>query len=299
MLDLNRRIQFRHFKQDIYPSKEEIQEIIFKAMNVSPVRNEVFSFHVNVWGPEYFKEKHELAVAALTSKGKLEDGFQLNDREEWIDSGRGTYDEWWQEMERYYDVHPSAYNLQLEAPWVLTVVEDLEGGHYPKKRRNPDTYDGGDSAEWDGILTDHPDFTRRGMAGWKDNTGSRWQHFINCGIFIHGLALAANDVGVDAAYASCLRTTDVVGLKNNPIMRGYKSTEDGSSAYPKVITNVCMGYYDWSLVGQPGYSSYFNTTDEEGIVERAEGGKYDINKHVRVDGYKMQKPSFEKIVTFK
>ena len=56
MLDtklLERRIQYRNFYKDKYPSKEKIEEIIQEAINVAPLTTEMRGLVIDIYGPEH------------------------------------------------------------------------------------------------------------------------------------------------------------------------------------------------------------------------------------------------------
>ena len=266
MLDLNRRIQYRHFNQTDIPSKELVGEIIQQAINISPVDREVFSFKIDVWGPEYKDVKHALAIEGVTHKIKDSEGVSLGSIGEYLHRGH-TEDEWFAKCEEQYLVNPGGFNTQLEAPWVLALNENTTDGWYPTRSR------GGD---------------RRDLVSGNQ----RWKHYMNAGIFIHGLAIAANDHGVDLAYCNCFSD-----IRDNIMMRDQDKNNSGSENLNLVMMG--LGYYDWSVAGEEGYDAHFLKTDQEGIVRRTRGGSYDTINRVRVDGYKDWKPPFEKLVTWK
>ena len=70
MVDLFRRINFRHFKQDTYPTKEKIEEILQEAINIAPVDKEFFSWRLEIHGPEWAKEKEDLVLLRKQSTSR-------------------------------------------------------------------------------------------------------------------------------------------------------------------------------------------------------------------------------------
>tara|TARA_Y100001963_G_scaffold3412_1_gene4535 strand:+ start:162 stop:971 length:810 start_codon:yes stop_codon:yes gene_type:complete len=269
MLNLDRRIQYRHFDQTNIPSKELVGKVIQQAIDISPVDREVFSFKMDVWGPEHKEIKHQLCLEGVTNAVEDADGISMGNAEKYFHIK--TKETWLNNLEIAYQTNPGGFNTQLEAPWLISLVENNAEGWYPPRKK------GGD---------------RRDLVSGNQ----RWKHYMNAGIFIHGLALAANDHGLDLAYCNCF--SDIC---DNPIMEGYDKNNNFRTGGRENLNIVMMGlgYYDWSVAGKEGYDEHFTKTDQENILERRTGGRYDIVNHTRVGGYKDMKPPFEKIVTWR
>ena len=101
------------------------------------------------------------------------------------------------------------------------------------------------------------------------------------GIFVHSVALAANNHGVDFAF--CCNVHRLV----NPIFNFLKKGE-------KFIVFLGLGYFDWSLAGTEGYDDQFVKTDDPDVVRRRTGGVYNIKEHART-GFKTKKPRTEQV----
>lgn len=116
MLDTNlleRRINYRNFRNDKYPSKEKIQEVIQEAINVAPVKSEIFDFRLEIWGPEHTKVKEDLMWSTVTKDRYRQDKSRYPD-----------YDTWLAETKKYYKTHPQNFNTQVQAPYLFALVDD-------------------------------------------------------------------------------------------------------------------------------------------------------------------------------
>ncbi len=260
MVDLFRRINYRHFKQDDYPTKEKIDEVIQEAINISPVDKEFFSWRLEVHGPEYAAEKADLVLESGTNYTK--------DEEDNIIGSYGIYvpkfgeDRWNEQIRKAYDRQPGSFNCQIQAPYLVSLithksVEDdnpWEFKGYQPKRRNP------------------------GMETYR--------HYMNMGIFIHGLAMSANNHDIDLSFCKCYSN-----FRKNSML----NLESGE----RVVTLLGLGYYDWSLAGTEGYDAHFEKTDDPDVVIRKTGGIYNTKEHTRVEGYKVKKPDLDEILSWK
>ena len=65
-----KRKNIKFFKQDVYPSKEEIQQLLNDAHELVPQKNNLFQFHVDIYGPEHTKEKEQLVLNTVCGIGK-------------------------------------------------------------------------------------------------------------------------------------------------------------------------------------------------------------------------------------
>ena len=65
---LERRINYRNFYKDKYPTREKIEEIIQEAVNVSPLTSEIRDLIIDIYGPEHEEVKHDFMYTAVTTK---------------------------------------------------------------------------------------------------------------------------------------------------------------------------------------------------------------------------------------
>ena len=114
MIDpLDRRINHRNFKQDEYPTRDVISDIIQDAINVSPIKGQLY-INVDVWGPEHHQIKKDLV---LTS------GYELTGLKRTQDENLSDF-EWEDKILNQYHNNPEQFNTQLEAPYLLALTED-------------------------------------------------------------------------------------------------------------------------------------------------------------------------------
>tara|TARA_Y100001970_G_scaffold14296_1_gene16123 strand:- start:23 stop:739 length:717 start_codon:yes stop_codon:yes gene_type:complete len=117
MLDtklLERRIQYRNFYKDKYPTREKIEEIIQEAVNVSPLTTEIRDLIIDIYGPEHEEVKHDFMYTAVTTKE-----YKKSDQLRY-----GTFvsdDAWIESAKEHYKTHPHKFNRQLEAPYLLAL----------------------------------------------------------------------------------------------------------------------------------------------------------------------------------
>tara|TARA_B100001564_G_scaffold338113_1_gene329627 strand:- start:349 stop:912 length:564 start_codon:yes stop_codon:yes gene_type:complete len=57
---MNSRSNVQSFKQDIYPTKSEIDNIIDESIAITPVKNNIYHYYIDVYGPEFIEEKIKL-----------------------------------------------------------------------------------------------------------------------------------------------------------------------------------------------------------------------------------------------
>ena len=65
---LERRSNFRFFKQDVIPKKEDIINILEKSIEVAPIKNDIWHFKIDVFGPSWFNEKDDLCIRTVCNK---------------------------------------------------------------------------------------------------------------------------------------------------------------------------------------------------------------------------------------
>ena len=57
---MNIRSNVQSFKQDTYPTKSEIDNIIDESIAITPVKNNIYHYYIDVYGPEFIEEKIKL-----------------------------------------------------------------------------------------------------------------------------------------------------------------------------------------------------------------------------------------------
>ena len=113
--DILKPKQWLRFSEKI-PNHQEIIDTMRKAHNLTPIKNGVYDYKIDVWGPNFQKEKHDLAVS--TVKG----GNMFKYRERHDD--KKTMEELKLLYKEYIKIWPKkvdnvGFNLQVLAPYLL------------------------------------------------------------------------------------------------------------------------------------------------------------------------------------
>jgi len=163
---LNRRFNYRHFQQDNIPSKELINEILQKTIDVVPIKNEGWHFKLEAWGPEHYDEKRELAIITIANREHMFGVFD-GDEDEWYENATKLYEYEEQNNWKPKDRNLTYFNNQVRAPYLVSVVL----AH--------NTWNPKDEPVWD-VLDSF-------MAG----------------MFGYGLSVIANEYDVDCSFCAC------------------------------------------------------------------------------------------------
>lgn len=194
---LDRRINHRHFLKK-KPSKKTIESILQEAINTSPVKGEYFPYKLSVFGPEWSEEKRLMAYDAVANR-EMKLGYYL-------DHNR-TEQQWEEDIRKYYETNTGEFNAQIEAPYVVAVVEDRD--------------------RWNPCKADYPKYMTDQASG----------------ILMYGITLAANRHELDAAFCLCMSITRK-SYMNRMTKEGGGITN--IKMYPQLLGYVGIGYYDWS-----------------------------------------------------
>ena len=89
---MNFRENIRFFKQDDYPTKEQIEQLLQDAHDLVPQKNNIVECNIKVYGPEYAEEKKRLVLNTVCGVGKKD--FRKN----------GKYEGDWKELQGIYDI---------------------------------------------------------------------------------------------------------------------------------------------------------------------------------------------------
>ena len=101
---------------DKIPDHQEIVETMTRAHYLSPVKNGVYDYKIDVWGPKFIKEKHELAVSTVKSDNMFKYRLKHNDKQS-MEELKLLYEKYlktWPEK-----INGVGFNLQVLAPYLL------------------------------------------------------------------------------------------------------------------------------------------------------------------------------------
>ena len=111
---LTRRINYRNFKKDVYPSRDVVTKIIQDAIIYSPFKGSMKYLDIDVWGPEHSKIKSEFVLSTPIAGTGLK-----KHKNKHLD-----FDEWDKKLEEEYKKYPYKFNTQVEAPYLLAFIEN-------------------------------------------------------------------------------------------------------------------------------------------------------------------------------
>ena len=174
---------------------------------------------------------------------------------------RGTYEEWMEDMVEYHKTDPDMFNTQVQAPYFVVMIENWQ-----------------DEDHW-----------------WnkKNQRFREWRHMKAAGTFMYALGLVANRHELDASYVTRAMLNYLDANVGNPskIVLGF-----AQNGYPKMLTGIGLGYYDFTPV--QGEKTYSNP-DEDGWIAHKDGGRYNIHTRKRDGEYKKFKPSAKDMISWK
>ncbi len=191
MSEIKKIMKFRenitHFREDKIPDKVLIQQILKDAHDLIPVKNNMYAYSIDVYGPEHADEKKSVALQTVTGYSKRD--FAPGGREyENTEKLEDLYNNWKAQRENYkYGATRSstakykgfAFNDQVTAPYLL-VYRQKPG--FPSKKQ--------ESKGYRKLLIDYPD---------QDNP----QWYISASMHSYGTTLLAAEQGLHASFCKC------------------------------------------------------------------------------------------------
>ena len=101
---------------DKVPNHQEIIETMNEAHYLTPIKNGVYDYKIDVWGPDFKKEKHELAVCTVKGDNMFNYRKKYNDKKTMEDL-KLLYKEYLKTWPK--KIHDVGFNLQVLAPYLL------------------------------------------------------------------------------------------------------------------------------------------------------------------------------------
>ena len=252
---MNFRENIRFFKQDDYPTKEEIEKLLQDAHDLVPQKNNIVECNIKVYGPEYAEEKEKLVLNTVCGVGKKH--FRKNGKwegnwkqlkeiytmwrkqniieEEFEKKTSGVFYKDYSDVKVKLDddgnilvkkedekgiiygakVNGMAFNEQVRAPYVLV---------YTQRLRRPSIYQ-----------------KIKGFPDWIYNFTKQDDDTLNWYISaaMHGISTAylAADRGINASFCKCFYSDMVNPKENNPKMIEVARTNPKNIAFM-----LCLGY---------------------------------------------------------
>ena len=113
---MEKRKNIQYFKDEA-PDKNIIDDILKKAHDLTPHKNNHWFYRIRIFGPEHKEEKKLLGMASATGKGK---DMVRSGKKSDIDKLSKIYDEWCNNMRRKeLKVEGCNFNIQVTAPYLL------------------------------------------------------------------------------------------------------------------------------------------------------------------------------------
>ena len=216
---MEKRKNYRFFKQDIYPTKDEIEKLLKDVHDLVPQKNNLYQFKVSVWGPEYAKEKESLVLNTVCGEGKShwrKNGKYRHD----FEMLKKYYDEWLNVVKTEGKIKKNLveFNDQVRAPYLLV---------YERVKREPTVLQ-----------------KKQGFPVHVFNFTSEKEYDWYIGASMHGLgtALLANERGIDASFCKCFFWDD---HNFSPIISSTREKMEN------LVFTLSLGYADKNLPYTP------------------------------------------------
>ena len=119
---MSKRYNVRHFSDQV-PDKKIIDDILKKAHALTPHKNNLYYYRINVWGPEHSEEKRQVAISSVCSM----DYRQYKNNPEKMLELEDIYDEWISpenKQKGYPKIKDITFNSQTLAPYLLVYTHN-------------------------------------------------------------------------------------------------------------------------------------------------------------------------------
>ncbi len=166
---LKRRHNFKYFNLKECPKKEVIEEILKEALLITPIKNDVWHFEIEVFGPEHAEEKKKLCLRTLADMDVVDEYKKGGPKEKKID-----------ELEKLYEEREEDFNVQVRAPYLL-VYKLFPYKHSPNRE----------------------EFGKKKKYKIDNNVAA-----IGAGMHGYAVSILANEKGIDASFCNCFFNND-------------------------------------------------------------------------------------------
>ena len=188
MSELKKLMKFRenitHFtKQE--PNKGTIQQILKDAHDLIPVKNNMWNYYIDVWGPEHQEEKKLVALQTVTGQNKRD--FAPNGKHDGdIKLLEEIYNDWKKKRELFRqgvnldsNFRSFGFNDQVTAPYLLVYYQKPG---YPTEKQKQLGY-------------------KEKIISYSDVTENQWQ--ISASMHGYGTTLLCAEQGLYASFCKC------------------------------------------------------------------------------------------------
>ena len=188
MSELKKLMKFRenitHFtKQE--PNKDTIQQILKDAHDLIPVKNNMWNYYIDVWGPEHQEEKKLVALQTVTGQNKRD--FAPNGKHDGdIKLLEEIYNDWKKKRELFRqganlggNFKSYGFNDQVTAPYLLVYYQKPG---YPTEKQKQLGY-------------------KEKIISYSDVKENQWQ--ISASMHGYGTTLLCAEQGLYASFCKC------------------------------------------------------------------------------------------------
>ena len=117
---MKQRRNVRFFTEQI-PDKNLIDTILRQAHELTPHKNNIYRYRVNVFGPEFVEDKKKLAILTCTRREIMLRYRPFTD--EYINKVKKIYDEWFK-IGEHENIDGFSFLPQVTAPYLLAYTYD-------------------------------------------------------------------------------------------------------------------------------------------------------------------------------
>ena len=122
VVDLMKRRRNVRFFTEQAPDKNLIDTILRQAHELTPHKNNIFRYRVNVFGPEFAEDKKKLVLLTCTKREIMRRHQPFTD--EYLTKVEKIYDEWFQ-IGRHEKLDGFSFLPQVTAPFLLSYTYDI------------------------------------------------------------------------------------------------------------------------------------------------------------------------------
>ena len=188
MSELKRLMKLRenitHFTQQ-QPDKKIIEQILKDAHELIPVKNNMWNYYIDVWGPEHHEEKKLVALQTVTGENKR--NFAPGGKHDGdIKLLEEIYDDWKKKRELFRqgvnlggNFKGYGFNDQVTAPYLLVYYQKPG---YPTEKQKQLGY-------------------KEKLIAYSDVTENQWQ--ISAAMHGYGTTLLSAEQGLYASFCKC------------------------------------------------------------------------------------------------
>ncbi len=120
-LDIHRRTNYKHFKEDQYPTREKVKQVIQEGIDLSCMSRQYHTdWRIEIYGPEHIEDKKKLVLeSGSVNKTTKAAGYNCMF---YPHSMRVGVEQWEKDITKVYEEHPGTFNRQVLAPYFCHLI---------------------------------------------------------------------------------------------------------------------------------------------------------------------------------